>query len=56
MVSALDFGSKGGSVARAWGPFLEGPEKFSGPGSHNKNFKPYVYRAVLLTQFQYEQS
>ena len=34
-----------------WGPFPEGPEKFSGPESHNKNLKPYVYRADLLTQF-----
>ena len=25
------------------GPFLEGPEMFSGPESHNKNLKPYVY-------------
>ena len=36
---------------RAWGPFLVAPEKFSGPDSHNKNLKPYVYRAVLFTQF-----
>ena len=25
---------------KTWGPFLEGPEKFSGPESHNKNLKP----------------
>ena len=24
----------------AWGPFLEGPEKFSDPESHNKNLQP----------------
>ena len=23
-----------------WGPFLEGPEKFSDPESHNKNLQP----------------
>ena len=33
------------------GPFLEGPEKFSDPESHDKNLKPYVYRAVPFTQF-----
>ena len=32
-------------------PFLEGPEKFSGLESQNENLKPYVYRAVLFTQF-----
>ena len=26
--------------AAPWGPFLEGPEKFSGPESHNKNLQP----------------
>ena len=37
------------------GPFLEGPEKFRAwTESHNKNLKPYVYRAVLFTQFLYE--
>ena len=24
----------------SWGPFLEGPEKFSDPESHNKNLQP----------------
>ena len=35
---------------RSWRPFLEGPETFSGR-SYDKNLKPYVYRAVLFTQF-----
>ena len=28
------------SVLQIWGPFLEGPEKFSDPESHNKNLQP----------------
>ena len=38
-------------LVQTWGPFLEGPEKFTGPESHYKNLKPYVYRGVLFTQF-----
>ena len=40
-----------GTVETTRGPFLDDPEKFSDPESHNKNLKPYVYRAVLFTQF-----
>ena len=32
--------SKAPKTFRAWGPFLEGPEKFSDPESHNKNLQP----------------
>ena len=28
------------TVELNWGPFLEGPEKFSDPERHNKNIKP----------------
>ena len=42
-----------GPFSRSWAPFLEGPEKFSGPESHNKNRKPYVSRAGLFTYFKY---
>ena len=43
----------GGPITRwaYWGPFHEGPEKFSGPESHNNNPQPYLHRAVHFTQF-----
>ena len=59
----LSLGTSGHKVRRSegwrfdsWGPFLEGPEKFSGPESLIKNLKPYVSRTVLFTQSINEQS
>ena len=49
-VWSLSF-DQSGTVETTRGPFLDHPEKFSGPESHNKNLKPYVYSAVLFTQF-----
>ena len=39
--------SEAATHSRAWGPFLEGPEKFLHPESHSKISEAYDYRAVF---------